>query len=236
MSWYPDGVSGPKAKAPSCRACQDRLAKVERAVLLPLALCLDPSDPLTSGIPQAVMRSIDPEQAAKPGMTQAEIARERRARQKLRQEVMSRLFVPQEPIDRGALPGFGPERVPGGRLAIMGPHVDELQAIGNKFIRVAVWFMRDGQFIESDTEVKTHIVQIDTVQNIASMVRGGDALDVFPGIRITLRTASDQLAAHIALFELWDRLKFFVSVVPAPPATHIATDEDPSSTSPAGRP
>lgn len=212
ISWYPDGHSGPKAKAPSCRACQDRLQKVERAVLLPLAICLDPNDPLARGVPQAVMRSIDPNQAAKPGMTPSQIQREQRARQKRREEVLSRLFTVES--GGGALPGFGQEYAPGSNTAILGPHVDEIKIVGDKFTRVAVWVMRNRQFVERDYTVATHVVDISDVPEVEDLVRGGDALDIFPGIRLTIRSASDEERTHLCLFELWGRLKIFTSVVP----------------------
>lgn len=137
VSWYPDGPSGKKLKAPSCRPCQDRLAKIERTVLLPFALALDPNDPLAHGIPQAIMRSIDPKQAVKPGMRDDEIAREQRIRSKQLAEVKARIFEPGSSC--GAFPGFGPE-AHGGSSAIKGPHVSEIAALGDKFTRVAVGY------------------------------------------------------------------------------------------------
>lgn len=202
-------------KAPSCRECQNRLEKVERATLLPFAICLDPNDPLSHGIHQAVMRSIDPALAAKPGMRQSEIERERRARLALRKKVMDRLFIADETMNKYAFPGFGMEHANGSRLAIHGPHDEnEIRVIGEKFIRVAVWVMRDNQFIERDTAISTHVVHIENLPEIEALVRGGDALDIFPGIRVTIRTAFDHPRTHLALFELWGRLKLFVSVIP----------------------
>ena len=211
VSWYPDGPSGEKIKAPSCRPCQDRLAKIERAVLLPLGLSLDPNDPLTRGIPQAIMRSLDPEQAAKPGMTDDEIAREKRARNKLREEVRARIFEPDSP--RGAFPGFGPE-AHGGSSAMKGPHVAEIGALGEKFTRVAVWAMRNSQFIIRDRKVKTHVVNIDDVPDVEQLIRKGEASDAFPGVRVTIRTAADDPRGHLCLFELWARFKLITSVTP----------------------
>jgi hypothetical protein len=159
------------------------------------------------------MRSIDPRLAAKPGMTHAEIERERRARLKLRENLKARLIELDDPDTPGVLPGFGPECAGGSRTAVKGPHESELQIIGEKFVRVAVWVMRERSFVWHAT-IETHVCKIEDVQDVANLVREGDALDIFPGIRITLRTAEDNPGAHLALFELWGRLKLFVSVVP----------------------
>lgn len=214
VSWFPSGTSAAKIKAPSCRPCQERLAKVERAVLLPLALCLDPNDPRTRGVPQAVMRSIDPALAGKPGMTPEQIARDRRARERLRDEVGSRLFQPELQHFLHALPGFGANEAQGGNTAILGPRDTELQIFGGKVVRIALWCMRDKQLVFPDCTIKTHVVKMETVRNVEALVRSGDALDMFPGIRVTLRTASDNTRAHLCLLEIWARLRLFVSVVP----------------------
>jgi hypothetical protein len=216
VSWYPDGHSGAKIKAPSCRDCQERLQRIEKAVLVPLALSLDPSDPLTRGVPQAVMRSLDPEQAVKPGMSAAAIDREKRARQALRGQVQAKMF--ETDSAHGAFPGFGPEHVSGSRVAMVGPHINEIRALGEKFIRVALWVMRNHQFVEPDYVTVTDVIDINTVPDVEALIRKGDAMDIFPGVRVTIRTASDQPRTHMSLFELWGRFKLFVSVVEASPS------------------
>ena len=219
LSWYPVGHSGLKVKAPSCQPCQIRLAKVEHEFLLPLALTLDPTDPLCFGVPQAARRAIDPTQVPIRGRKPADIARDKRAREALRKKVQSRVFVPTS--TRETFPGFGPEHVQGSRIALMGPHTSEVQTIGEKFARVAIWSMRGEQFVEPETEITTHVVNIEDVPEVERFVREGEAMDIFPGVRITLHTAAASPRTHISLFEVWGRLKLFVSVIHPPPWSFV---------------
>lgn len=213
-SWYPRGVTSEKIKAPSCRPCQERLAKVERAVLLPLALCLDPNDPLASGVPQAVWRSLDPTLAAKPGMTESEVERERRARTKLLEETRARLFQPTPEEYCCAVPGFGLADAKGNLTAIKCLHETELQTLGEKFARVALWVMRNHLLVPPECRVKAHILDPAKTNEFDAIIRRGEALDIFPGIRVNLQSAADSAFAHLLLFELWGRFKLYVSVVP----------------------
>ena len=194
--------------------CQQKLALVEQAVLLPLALCLDANDPLANGVPPAVWRSLDPDLAAKPGMSQSEVERERRARTNLREATRAQLFQPKPEEYRFAVPGFGLADAKGSLTAIKGLHETELQMLGEKFARVVLWVMRNHLFLPLHCRVKTFILDPDKSREVDVIIRGGETLDIFPGIRVTLRSAADNPFAHLLLFELWGRFKLHVSAVP----------------------
>ena len=60
-SWYPVMDSNiEKWVIPSCLQCNRDLGKLEENLLSKLALCLDPNERNTFGIPQKVHRSINP--------------------------------------------------------------------------------------------------------------------------------------------------------------------------------
>lgn len=48
-------------QAPSCETCNAQIGKVEDRLLSCLALCLNPDDPASAGIPDKVLRSVDSE-------------------------------------------------------------------------------------------------------------------------------------------------------------------------------
>ncbi len=203
VSWYPHGPSAEKPKAPSCVACQQEIERSERAALLPLALGLGPTEAASFGVPQAALRSISPELAT--------TEREREARQRRRDEVLRKLMRPAS--SEGALPGWRAEDVGSGELALPLSKVD-LVVVGKKVARIALWFLREKQFVETSHRLSVHVVDHVTVGGVDALVRRGDSREIAPGARITVRTAADDARTHLLLFELWDRLYFHCSVVP----------------------
>jgi hypothetical protein len=122
------------------------------------------------------------------------------------------LFVPGS--SHGAFPGFGPEHVGGNPVAVK-LSANDVTVMGEKFVRVSLWDLRSYQFVEPDRKIGTHVVHIQNVSEVERLVRGGDAVEIAPGVHITLRTPPDDPRTHLCLFELWGRLKLFASVMPS---------------------
>jgi hypothetical protein len=203
-SWYPEGPSVAKPKAPSCWPCQERLEAIEVRALVPFALSLAPGDPRGAGVADAVRRSIDP--------SLAKTERERRAREAKRSEVISRVVHPES--SHGAFPGFGAADVGVQRGPALRQSASDVLAVGEKFVRVALWTRRNHQFVEPTHRVETHVVHAADASGVEAIVRGGDALAIAPGAQITIRTTVDDPCTHLILFELWGRLTLHASVTP----------------------
>lgn len=203
-SWYPDGSAAhiARPKAPACRSCNARLAKVEEAVLIPLALSLEPTDPRSAGVPDRVMRSMDPKLARDDA--------DRRARQARRRRVQARLFQP--PSSVGAFPGCGRTET-GGELALPLSH-SELAIVGEKLTRVIYW-SESATYIGQSHAVVTHVVQPgDDERRVAGLIRGGHRIEIPPGVFVAVRRAADDPVSGLLVIELWGRVQLFTSVLP----------------------
>ena len=203
-SWYPasSAADAPRVQAPSCRACNQRLQKIEEQVLLPLALSLDPADPRCASVVAAVHRSMDPSAARNQ--------RDRDARLAKRRKVQEQVFRPASSV--GELPGFGPE----GRTELAMPIADELLAqFGEKLTRVVFWSAY-ATVIERSHTVETHIVRPgEKVEAVADLIRRGHRVDVPPGVFLAIRRARDDTGAALVVTDLWGRLRLFTSVLPS---------------------
>lgn len=115
---------------------------------------------------------------------------------------------------RGAFPGFSAEDV-GAMTPALKQDSRNVLVVGEKFVRVALWFLRKEQYVEPTHRIAVHIVSPSDVQDVEALVRGGDRTAIAPGAIITIRTAADDPRSHLILFELWGRLALFASVVPS---------------------
>lgn len=99
-AWYPKSDdTGKKITAPSCLECNRELGIIEEQLLTVLGLCLDPQSEMSTGIPERVLRSLNPEYAKDE--------KDKNARKQKRQGILSRIKVTDVPPISGILPGFG---------------------------------------------------------------------------------------------------------------------------------
>jgi len=124
-SWYPDSTPPTVQRwtAPSCPRCNRELGRLERDLLVRMALCLDPHEPASLGLAARVLRSfgLDAE-----GLSAGEQAKRDQLRLRIRMEI-----VPKSEAGSGRIPGLGPPSdddvesipIPWAGLAIVGEKI-----------------------------------------------------------------------------------------------------------------
>lgn len=204
VSWYPDGSAEnvPRVKAPACSDCNGRLKRIEEEVLLPLIFAISPDEPRAAGIADRIRRSMDPSLATDE--------RDRRARTAKRERFDNTLFRPQS--ERGAFPGA---EAHDGTLGPAAPiRAEAIKRIGEKLTRV-VLYDRYRQYVATDRRVETHIVSRGPEeQRVADLIRGGERIEVPPGIFVAIRRAADDPATVLGVVDLWGQYRIFTSILP----------------------
>jgi len=127
------------------------------------------------------------------------------------------MFVPESVV--GAFPGLGAE----GRLPIaMKLRARAIEEIGEKITRVVLYALYR-QYVPGDRAVTTHVVERGRdEERVAGLIRGGERVEVPPGVFVATRRAQDDLATVIALVDLWGHVRVFTSILP-PNATLTVT-------------
>jgi hypothetical protein len=215
QSWYPTD-SAPNVrhvKAPSCLPCNQRVRLIEEELLLPLALSMSPDDVRAKGIPDKVMRSMDPDATDDP--------REKCIRSAKRAAVKAR--IKHYGSDDGAFPGA--ERHPGNTGAGIAFRAQAVQEFGEKLTRVVFWAEYNKTYIETDHAIETHVNwRADTEEIVQSILRGR-MIDVPPGIRVGVRLAEDRPPAGMAVVDLWGWFRLVASVLHVDAVQPIEPDD-----------
>jgi hypothetical protein len=98
-SWYTSNAGDlEKWKVPACKPCNNDLSRVEREILIRLALCLDPAEAAHLAIIEHAMRAIDPTTATNP--------RDAKHRMALRQKIKREMIVVNRPDAPDVMPSF----------------------------------------------------------------------------------------------------------------------------------
>jgi hypothetical protein len=202
-SWYPDTSvrNLQRVTAPACQPCQERLQRIENEVLVPFAMSLNPKDPRCAGVPDRMLRSLNP--------SFARDERDVRARSLRRRHVQEATFFPTSRV--GEVPGCGPE----GRSARALPlEASALQQFGEKLARVAFW-ADDQSYLDGGLVIDTFPFGKDNEGLAAGVVQNGRHFDVPPGVFVALRRLPVRSIAGLMVTELWGTIRLFTSVLPA---------------------
>jgi hypothetical protein len=98
-SWYTTNAGDlEKWKVPACKPCNNELSRVEREILIRLALCLDPSEAAHLAIIEYAMRAIDPAAATNP--------RDAKHRLALQQKIKREMIIVDRPDAPDVMPSF----------------------------------------------------------------------------------------------------------------------------------
>lgn len=210
ISWYPDTTPPnlEKWKFPSCEPCNNEHSKIEESLLRRFALCLDPKDARSAGIPDKVLRSLKPEHA--------KTEKDRQVRRALREKVLKDEFMTLDaPPDHGVFPGFGPQ--PGVNypqlIAIRIPQ-KELERLTTKLVRGITWKL-DNRFIEADEEITISFLRDkDAMEVFGALLHKGAFFDIGPGIRIWRGVAPDDRRSALLAIQIWGRARLYAGVTP----------------------
>lgn len=203
LSWYPEGSAQnvARVKAPACCACNARLKHIEEEVLIPLIFSIDPRDPRAASVAERVRRSMDPALGRDERDSRARAAKSRR--------VAAAVFIPESRV--GVFPGLGAK---GRGAAALKLRASAIQEFAEKLTRV-VLYARYRQYVAAGRTVATHIVEHGPQETrIAELIRGGERIDIPPGVFVAIRRAEDDADTVLAVVDLWGHVRVFASITP----------------------
>jgi len=208
-SWYPSTTppTTQRPTVPSCPACNARLGQIEER--LRLLLALDPGAPAAQGVVESVHRAMSP--------AAGRDARDQAARAATLKHLLdSALPAPDVPMT-SVLPGLGPHAgTPFEEQVATTVRAEDLHAFIEKLVRGTTYL--DRQLLIDDRYI-IHVQPIDPsdagfLQD--PLRRFGKALDLGPGLCLTVARAPEDPVAAIYEFVLWDRLTMYAIVQPKP--------------------
>ena len=205
-AWYPDTTPENLERwtIPSCKNCNKEYGKLEEDLLFRLGACLNPEDAKYSGIPDKVLRSIDPECAT----SREEKRIRQRKREKIKQEIVKWSEVPSI----GILPNFGRQsNVNYSEYASIPISSAKLERLGYKIVR-GMTYILDKSFIENDHEIKVYFVQNSDAKPIIEKFSGVFETYHKPGIKVERAIPIDRADCGFYVIEIWGRLKIYAIV------------------------
>lgn len=207
-SWYPELAGNhEKWQAPSCELCNNELGKLEENLLIKLGLCLDPLDMSSHGIPDKVLRSLNPEVGRNE--------RDKEFRQKKRKKTQNETSVYEELPSRSIFPNFGP--LP--NVIYQGyPTIDinpaDLEKFARKVVR-GIAYIADKSFIEDTYEIEIFFLDNDKAEGMKKLVNtNGELFDRKPGLLAKRRIIENDPVGGIYYIEIWERFIFYAVVAP----------------------
>ncbi len=177
--------------------------------MIRMGLCLDPKSPQSGGIPQKALRAINPE------LGKSE--RDRKARMKLRERIISDTFKTTNPQFSGVLPNFGPQRGVdyGDHYTAIKIPSDLLEELGRKFVRGLTYKLEEGLFIYPGNIIEVYHADDIKVSEVTDLIeRIGYTEYRGPGVRI--QRAVGRLESVGALFRitLWGKWTLYAVILP----------------------
>jgi hypothetical protein len=164
LSWYPDTTPSneEKWKIPACSDCNADYGRIERDLLIRVALCLDPDDPASSGIIDRAMRALRPSAASSE--------RDRKARAAKRQAILAELMHGAEIPREATYPGMGERwnRPPEEQIAI-GIPAESVHRMTEKIAR-GLFYIEDGKLIQPPFAIEHFAVHSDAARPIRDVI------------------------------------------------------------------
>lgn len=207
-SWYPDGFTDfQKWDAPACASCNKELGKVEQELLTKLGLCLDPAELKSFGIPDRVLRSLDP--------SAGKNERDSSHRLKKREKVLRETKVMRELPKQGIFPNFGP--LPGVNyseypVVLIDP--EEARKVIKKIVR-GIAYIADKSFIEDGYEFELIVVDEGRATEMQKLVdENGQLFDPGAGFQVRRLLVENDRVGGIYFIDIWGRFRCYMVVSP----------------------
>jgi hypothetical protein len=207
-SWYPDGFNNfEKWDAPACSSCNRELGKVEQDLLTKLGLCLDPAELKSFGIPDRVLRSLNPS----AGKNKQDSSHRFNKRIKILREIK---MLPELPKHR-IFPNFGP--IPGlnyDKFPVIYINSEEVNIVIEKIVRGIV-YIADKSFI--DNSFKFELIAADEDQSNEMQKLVDEKWQIFnpgAGFQVKRLLIEQNHFAGIYFIDIWGRFRCFMVVSP----------------------
>ena len=208
LSWYPNSTPpGLERWAfPSCSLCNNRYSRVEERLITAFGLCLDREHPLAAGIPQRVLRSLDPvEGRGSPRDGRARAAKQTRV-------LEGTEFVPA-PLTEWVLPNFGLiPHLEYRRLCYMPIDADDLGLLVRKFAK-GLAFIENRMHIDETYLIDGFVVEQLDPEIECILDRFGTDLSRGPAVLIRRAAVHGDPGQAVLRIELWGRLKLYALVL-----------------------
>lgn len=206
-SWYPDTTPPnlEKWQIPACKQCNKEYGKLEEDLLIRIGLCLDPKDYQSLGIPEKVIRALNPRDAKNQ--------RDRRLRElkgrKIFREMLSADKFPRE----GLFPNFDrPDAGWDEPPVALRINADHIKRFTEKIVK-GITYLEDGHIIREPYRVQTFVLQDkDAAQVVLMLHKLGKIYAREPGILVHRGVAHDDRKTAIYSVTIWGRLKLYAHV------------------------
>jgi hypothetical protein len=208
LSWYPDTTPAneEKWKIPSCSVCNADYGRIERDLLIRVALCLDPDAPASKGIVERAMRALRPSSASSE--------KDRKARAAKRQNILAELMQGAEIAREATYPGMGERwnRPPEEQIAI-GIPAESVQRMTEKIAR-GLFYIEDGKLIEPPFAIEHFAVHSDAAQPIRVMIdRFGNTHARPPGIVVRRAVVPEDGVSSLFEITFWGQFTSYATVL-----------------------
>lgn len=206
VSWYPDTTPENLElwKFPACEPCNAEYGRLEQDLLLRAGLCLDPAILHASGIPDKVLRSIDPEHAKDE--------KDRRAREARRRKILEEMFPVGEEHMQAVVPGFGPHAGAELPIGIWVP-AEALKRLIEKVAR-GLTYLREERLIGPEYEIDIFVDPTQGAVFEPLLEKFGKREERGPGITVTYAVPHNDQTASVFSFLLWGTLRLWGIVSP----------------------
>jgi len=207
-SWYPEGADElEKWEIPACDACNKELGKIEENLLIKLGLCLDPKELASLGIPDKVLRSLNPECGRNE--------RDRRHRKGKRGKILKEVRVYKELPQQGIFPNFGP--IPGlvyKEYPTVSLNEKEVSGFAQKITR-GIAFVADKSFIDESYKIELFVIDEQKAGELKNSIdSNGILFDSRPGLLVKRLLIENNKVGGIYFIEVWGRFRMYVVVAP----------------------
>jgi len=207
-SWYPEGADEfVKWQIPACEPCTKRLGEIEENLLVRLGLCLDPKELTSLGIPDKVLRSLNP--------AFGKNERDRRYRKGKREKIIKEVIVLKELPQQGIFPNFGPfpdieyKEYP---TVMLDP--EDVSKFAEKITR-GIAYIADKSFIENSYKIELFIIDEQKATELKNMIDSNSTLfDRKPGLLVKRLLVENDKVGGIYFIEIWGRFRMYVTVSP----------------------
>ncbi len=207
-AWYPATFPKDKEKwkVPCCTACNKSFSKVEEDLFLRLGLCLESNDLASKGIPDRVLRSLNPE------FGKGE--REKEYRKRKRNRVLRQIKVLDRAPTENIFPNFGPmPQTIYPEYAVVEIQKETLDEFAQKITKGTVYTL-DKTLIDDSYKIDVYIIEDEKAADINALINQfGTVYDRRPGLLVERAIVENEKVAGLYRFEIWARFRMFVTVI-----------------------
>jgi hypothetical protein len=207
-SWYPEGTDElEKWQIPACERCNQELGKIEENLLIKLGLCLDPKDLASLGIPDKVLRSLNPEVAKND--------RDRTYRKAKRVKILKGIKISKSLPQQGIFPNFGPLKdIEYKEYSSVSLGEEEIKKFAEKITK-GIAYIADKSYIDGSYKIELFVIDEQKATELRKLVDSKCMLfDLRPGMLVKRVLLENDKVAGIYFIEIWGRFRMYVLVIP----------------------